>query len=138
MAVSIDQLPDDLPDTIDGRWRFHLSEPFQGHFGGAFFVDGVTTEGIGNHPFKRFVCGHGHVMVGAVRVSGGPECHIGDVSALVGELAEPAPEQTADVGAEVARGVFAESGSVEEELFSILPPEEDTDHETPRSKKGKR
>jgi hypothetical protein len=83
VAVSLDQLPADIVSTFDGRWRFQLADRINGHHGGANFVDGVTVEPIDNRVLKRFICAHGNAMVGAVRVSGGEPCELGDVSALV-------------------------------------------------------
>jgi hypothetical protein len=95
VAVSIDQLPEDMVSVLDGRWLFQLTERLNGHLGGALLEEGRTLEPVSNAVLKRFICGQGHVMAGALRVVG-PPAEIGDCASLrpVTEAPqlEPAPE----------------------------------------------
>lgn len=83
MGISIDQLPAfDGASFYSDRWLFQLSEPLNGHHGGTFFVDGLATEPVDTRTFRKFICGFGHKMTGALRVEGG-HVEIGDCSALL-------------------------------------------------------
>lgn len=129
MGISLEQIPAfDGASFYSDRWVFQLSEPLNGHHGGTYFVDGLATEPVDTRCFRKFVCGFGHKMVGALRVEGG-HYEVGDCGALLPPKAEPKHVEIVPAAGELA--------PVHTHRDSIPPPaqrEFDTDQETPKAK----
>lgn len=133
MGISLDMIPTfDSASFYGDRWIFQLNEPLNGHHGGTYFVDGLATEPVDTRCFRKFICAHGHQMVGALRVEGGHH-EIGDCGALLPPT--PAPQIVEVVPAAQELGpVHTHRDSTPPSAFK----EFDTDHETPSSKKRQR